>query len=593
MILDLIRQNIAEGLKSLFDADVDINTVKIEKTRKDIEGDFTVNVFPFVRFARKSPEQTAEALGQFVQEKVEHIQSFNVIKGFLNFELSNGYWFAQFAENHTNDDFGYVAPDETEKPIVVEYSSPNTNKPMHLGHIRNNLLGYSIAEILEASGKHVKKVNLVNDRGIHICKSMKAWELWGKGETPDIAGKKGDHFVGDYYVMFDKAFKTEVKRIVEKGTIEENAVKQSVLMQDARKMLQDWEAGDDYTTKLWIKMNEWVCSGFDETYTRLGVNFDKVYYESDTYLLGKDIVAKGLEDGVLVQKEDNSVWIDLREEGLDEKLLLRADGTSVYMTQDLGTADLRLKDFGPKELLYVVGDEQNYHFQVLKLSLKKLGYEIGDDITHISYGMVELPEGKMKSREGNVVDADDLMNEMHETAKQLTTELGKASELSQEEAETLFETIGLGALKYFMLKVDPKKKMMFNPKESIDFNGNTGPFIQYTYARIRSMVRKGGDCLNAELGAEISLHDKEKELLAGLTEFPQIVQQAAAQFSPAIIANYVYDIAKSYNSFYHDCPVLKADDENVRCFRLQLSNFTSTVLRQGMKLLGVTMPEQM
>lgn len=593
MILEEIKKQISIALKELFNAQIAEDDIKIEKTRKDIEGDFTVNVFPYVRFARKSPEATAEAIGENVASKITDVSSYNVIKGFLNFELSNEFWLKQFQTNSMDKSFGFVAVNEEDQPVVVEYSSPNTNKPMHLGHVRNNLLGFSIAEILKASGKHVKKVNLVNDRGIHICKSMKAWELWGKGETPETKNMKGDHYVGDYYVMFDKAFKTEVKRIVEKGTIEENAVKESVLMQDARKMLQDWEAGDDYTTKLWLKMNEWVCAGFDDTYKRLGVDFDKVYYESDTYLLGKDIVAKGLKDGVLVQKDDNSIWIDLREEGLDEKILLRSDGTSVYMTQDLGTADLRLRDFNPKQLFYVVGDEQNYHFQVLKLSLKKLGYDIADAITHISYGMVELPEGKMKSREGNVVDADDLMDEMHQTAKQLTEELGKSEGLEENEATELYESIGLGALKYFMLKVDPKKKMMFNPKESIDFNGNTGPFIQYTYARIRSMVRKGEGCSEQSLNLEFQLHEKEKDLLTTLTEFPEIIQQAAGQYSPAIIANYVYEVSKSFNQFYHECPVLKSEDENEKCFRLQLSDFTATVLHQGMSLLGVTMPEKM
>jgi len=490
MFTEILAPKIKEAIKNLFGFDIELNQIRIEKTRKDIEGDYTVNVFPFVRFAKKSPEETAELIGNYVSEKISEIENYNIIKGFLNFNLSEKYWLNNFVENYSNQNYGLKEVDKSQKPILVEYSSPNTNKPLHLGHIRNNLLGYSISKILKANGLNVKMVNLVNDRGIHICKSMLAWERWGKGATPETAGMKGDHFVGDYYVMFDKAYKTEVKRMVDNGTIESEAEKKSILMKDARRILKFWEDGDDYITKMWLKLNDWVCSGFEETYNKLGVTFDKVYYESDTYLHGRDIVKKGLEEGVLEQESDGSIWADLTDKGLDRKLLLRSDGTSVYITQDLGTADLRVQEFNPSKMLYVVGDEQNYHFQVLKLILEKLGYEIGKDIEHISYGMVELPDGKMKSREGNVVDADDLIDEMINNAEKLSQELGKASNLSQNEAEELYRKIGLGALKYYILKVDPKKKMMFNPKESIDFNGNTGPFIQYSYVRIMSLLKK-------------------------------------------------------------------------------------------------------
>ena len=593
MIQTRITTVFSKVFYDIFGVEVKSAEVNIQKTRPEIKGDFTINVFPFVRFAKKSPEETATTLGEAIKKQIPEINSFNVIKGFLNFCISDTYWLKSFQNATGKINYGFTEVDKNSKPVLIEYSSPNTNKPLHLGHIRNNLLGYSIAEVLRAAGINAIKVNLVNDRGIHICKSMLAWERWGKGETPVTTKTKGDHFVGEYYVMFDQRFKTEVKNMVDRGTLEENAVKQSVLLKDAQKMLKMWEDGDEYITKLWIKMNEWVCSGFEQTYKRMGVNFDKVYYESDTYLLGKEMVQKGFKDGVLFQKADGSIWADLTDEGLDEKLLLRADGTSVYMTQDLGTANLRYKDFNPQKMLYVVGNEQNYHFSVLRLVLKKLGAEYWDDIMHISYGMVELPAGKMKSREGTVVDADDLMDEMVETARVTTTELGKANELGAEDQARLFEQIGLGALKYFILKVDPKKTMLFNPKESIDFNGNTGPFIQYTHARIRSLMSKSTD-KNFDFDINtLVMSEKEKDLLVMISAFPEIIQTAAAQFSPAVVANYAYSLAKEYNQFYHDHNVLKEENDDVRKFRLQLSSTIGNVIKSSLKVLGIQAPERM
>lgn len=587
-----ITQKFVEVFKDVYNVDIQVEDVKIQKTRPEIEGDFTINVFPFLKISKQAPEALANTMGEEMSKRMEEISSFNVIKGFLNFILDDNYWIKLLKLANDEPSFGIVPIDKKDKPILIEYSSPNTNKPLHLGHIRNNLLGFSIAEILKAAGKNVVKVNLVNDRGIHICKSMLAWERWGEGENPETADMKGDHFVGKFYVKFDQYFKEEVKSLVDCGTLEENAVKASVLMRDAQKMLQMWERGDKYVTKLWIKMNEWVCAGFEQTYKRMGIDFDKVYYESDTYLLGKDIVKKGFENGVLFEKEDGSIWADLTEEGLDEKLLLRADGTSVYMTQDLGTADLRYKDFGPKKMLYVVGNEQNYHFDVLKIVLKKLGFPYWNDIMHISYGMVELPDGKMKSREGTVVDADILMEDMVETARQTTTELGKAAELPVDEQNILFEQIGLGALKYFILKVDPKKKMLFNPKESIDFNGNTGPFIQYTHARINSLLLRAKEDSN-DYNFNFELGEKERELLVNISEFPDLIQTAAEQYSPALIANYIYNLSKEYNQFYHDFPVLKEENDDKRKFRLMLSFNTGKLLRLGMNLLGMSAPERM
>lgn len=587
-----IINSIIEALNSKFNKTPDSKLVTVQKTRPGIKGDFTVNVFPFVKEFGMAPQKLAEFLGQYIVDNQEFISSFEVINGFLNLVVDDKYWEKELQSIINNPSYGHLVIDKTKKPILVEYSSPNTNKPLHLGHIRNNLLGYSIATILEAAGNNVVKVNLVNDRGIHICKSMLAWERWGEGETPEQADLKGDHLVGKYYVMFDKALKEEIKNLVECGTLEENAMSQSALMEDAQQMLRDWEAGDDYVTKLWIKMNNWVCAGFEQTYNRMGVNFDKVYYESDTYLLGKDIVKKGFEEGYLYQKDDNSIWIDLKDEGLDEKLLLRGDGTSVYMTQDLGTADLRHKDFNPEKMLYVVGDEQNYHFNVLKLVFKKLGYKYWNDLVHISYGMVELPEGKMKSREGTVVDADDLLDEMIETAEKTTLELGKTEGFNQEELKKLFETLGLGALKYFILKVDPKKKMLFNPKESIDFNGNTGPFIQYTHARIRSLANKYGN-ENITIPVNYIMNEKERDLVILLSEYPATVQLAAANYSPAIIANYCYNLVKEYNQFYHDYSVLKAETEDAVKFRVLLSLNVGKVVKLGMSLLGIDVPEKM
>jgi arginyl-tRNA synthetase len=592
MIESKITQAFVEIFKSQYGADIHTDEVKIQKTRPEIVGDFTINVFPFLKASKLSPEVLAENMGLAIKNQIDFIESYNIIKGFLNFVLKDDYWIQILNSAHAQPSYGFIEMDSTEEPILIEYSSPNTNKPLHLGHIRNNLLGYSIAQILKASGRNVKKVNLVNDRGIHICKSMLAWERWGEGETPDSTQMKGDHFVGKYYVLFDQYFKEEIKNLVDCGTLEENASKNSILLRDAQKMLKMWEDGDKYVTKLWLKMNEWVCSGFEKTYKKMGIDFDKVYYESDTYLLGKEMVRSGFEKGILFEKEDGSIWADLTDEGLDEKLLLRADGTSVYMTQDLGTADLRFRDFQPQKMLYVVGNEQNYHFDVLKLILKKLGYPYWNDITHISYGMVELPEGKMKSREGTVVDADDLMDEMIETAKQTTIELGKAAELSDIEQNKLFEQVGLGALKYFILKVDPKKTMLFNPKESIDFNGNTGPFIQYTHARIRSLIGRAMET-DYKFDFNFTLAEKERDLIILISEFPEMVQSAANQYSPALISNFIFSLAKEYNQFYHDFPVLKEANADQRKFRLELTETTGKLLKLGMSLLGMEAPERM
>ncbi len=589
---NIILQTINTALESKFGKLPDPKLISVQKTRPGIDGDFTINVFPLVKEFGLPPQQLAEYIGGYSVENQESIKSFNVIKGFLNLVVDDSFWMSSLHKINNDPQFGHLSPDPSSPPILVEYSSPNTNKPLHLGHIRNNLLGYSIVTIVEAAGNRVIKVNLVNDRGIHICKSMLAWERWGEGETPEQAGLKGDHLVGKYYVMFDKALKEEIKNLVECGTLEENALSQSTLMEDAQQMLRDWEAGDDYVTKLWIKMNNWVCSGFEVTYKRMGVNFNKVYYESDTYLLGKEIVKKGFEDGILYQKEDNSIWIDLSDEGLDEKLLLRGDGTSVYMTQDLGTADLRFKDYNPAKMLYVVGDEQNYHFTVLKLVFKKLGYKYWDNLVHISYGMVELPEGKMKSREGTVVDADDLLDEMIETAEKTTMELGKTEGFNDEELKKLFETLGLGALKYFILKVDPKKKMLFNPKESIDFNGNTGPFIQYTHARIRSVISKFGST-KPSIPEGYQMNEKERALVILLSEYPSVVQQAASSFSPALIANFSYNLAKEFNQFYHDFSILKAETPDSVMFRVLLSENIGKIIKLSMSLLGISVPEKM
>jgi arginyl-tRNA synthetase len=594
MIENTIQKEFIQAFEELFQAGIDAAQVNIQQTRKEIEGDFTINVFPFVRFAKRKPEEVATLLGERLVANIGHLQSFNVIKGFLNLVVADSYWQEQFAAAMAREAYGITPVDEQAAPVVIEYSSPNTNKPLHLGHIRNNLLGYSISEILKANGQNVKKVNLVNDRGIHICKSMLAWQRWGNGETPESSGIKGDHLVGKYYVKFDQEYKKQIAELVAGGMPEDEAKQQAPLILEARQMLRDWEAKKPEVYQLWEKMNGWVYDGFDITYKRLGVDFDKIYYESDTYLLGKEIVLKGLEEGVLYKKEDGSVWADLTDEGLDQKLLLRADGTSVYMTQDIGTAHLRMEDYHPQSMMYVVGNEQNYHFEVLKIVLKKLGFDWSDSITHISYGMVELPEGKMKSREGTVVDADDLIDEMVETARKTTLELGKAGEFDEAEAGELFYNIGMGALKYFLLKVDPKKKMMFNPKESIDFNGNTGPFIQYTHARIRSVVRKSAEnSLEPSVAYEGALNGKERDLMKFILAFPEAVRQAGEQFSPAVIANYAFDLAKEYNSFYHENSILKEEDKARAAMRLALSVKTAAVLSSAMLLLGIKVPERM
>ncbi len=594
MIENTIQKEFIQAFEELFQAGIDAAQVNIQQTRKEIEGDFTINVFPFVRFAKRKPEEVATLLGERLVANIGHLQSFNVIKGFLNLVVADSYWQEQFAAAMAREAYGITPVDEQAAPVVIEYSSPNTNKPLHLGHIRNNLLGYSISEILKANGQNVKKVNLVNDRGIHICKSMLAWQRWGHGETPESSGIKGDHLVGKYYVKFDQEYKKQIAELVAGGMPEDEAKQQAPLILEARQMLRDWEAKKPEVYQLWKKMNGWVYDGFDITYKRLGVDFDKIYYESDTYLLGKEIVLKGLEEGVLYKKEDGSVWADLTDEGLDQKLLLRADGTSVYMTQDIGTAHLRMEDYHPQSMMYVVGNEQNYHFEVLKIVLKKLGFDWSDSITHISYGMVELPEGKMKSREGTVVDADDLIDEMVETARKTTLELGKAGEFDEAEAGELFYNIGMGALKYFLLKVDPKKKMMFNPKESIDFNGNTGPFIQYTHARIRSVVRKSAEnSLEPSVAYEGALNGKERDLMKFILAFPEAVRQAGEQFSPAVIANYAFDLAKEYNSFYHENSILKEEDKARAAMRLALSVKTAAVLSSAMLLLGIKVPERM
>ncbi len=567
--------------------------LQIEKTRKEIEGDYTLVVFPLLRRSRKSPEATANEIGAALQAAVPQIRSYNVVKGFLNLTLDSRFWQARFAEIAADEHFG-EAP-KTGRTVMIEYSSPNTNKPLHLGHVRNNLLGYSVAQIMQANGHTVIKANLVNDRGIHICKSMLAWLRYGNGETPESSGKKGDHLVGDYYVEFDKHYKAEIKELMAQGMSEEEAKKRAPILCEAQEMLRKWEAKDPEVRALWERMNGWVYEGFDVTYKALGVDFDKVYYESQTYLLGKSLVEEGLRKGVFYRRDDNSVWIDLRNDGLDEKLLLRGDGTSVYMTQDLGTAYRRFEENRLDDMIYVVGNEQNYHFQVLKLVLKKLGYaDWSDHITHLSYGMVELPEGKMKSREGTVVDADDLIAGMVATAREMSAELGKLDGCSEAEAEEISKMVGLGALKYFILKVDPRKTMLFDPRESIDFNGNTGPFIQYTHARIRSMLRKAAEA-GIELGtpAQADCLPEEIELIKTLTDYPATVAAAGDSCAPSIIGAYVYELAKQFNGYYHDHAILREERSEVRRMRLQIAAEVARILRKGMALLGIDVPERM
>ncbi len=568
------------------------DNIQIQKTRKEFEGDYTVVVFPLLRASKKSPEATATELGEKIVASTPEIKSFNVIKGFLNLVVDSSFWAERFGEIVATENYGMA--EKSGRTIMIEYSSPNTNKPLHLGHIRNNLLGYSVATILKANGHNVIKVNLVNDRGIHICKSMLAWQLYGGGETPASSGMKGDHLVGKYYVEFDKHYKAEIKELVAQGLSEDEAKKKAPIMLAAQEMLRKWEAKDEEVYSLWQTMNGWVYEGFDVTYKALGVDFDKVYYESETYLLGKSLVEEGLEKGVFFRKEDNSVWIDLEADGLDQKLLLRGDGTSVYMTQDLGTALSRFEENKLDDMIYVVGNEQNYHFQVLKLVLKKLGYEWSDNIFHLSYGMVELPEGKMKSREGTVVDADDLIADMVGTAREMSDELGKLDGCTEEEAAAICEMVGLGALKYFILKVDPKKTMLFDPRESIDFNGNTGPFIQYTHARIRSIMRKAEEAgIATENFLSAPLLQEEVELIKALSEYPAVVRTAGEQFAPSVIAAYAYDLAKQFNGYYHDHSILKEENEAVRSLRLKLASEVARVIRSAMSLLGINVPERM
>ena len=594
-IIEVIQNKAVEGLKQLFDLDISCVQVTVQRTKKEFEGDFTVVVFPFVRMTKKSPAETGELLGSYLLEHLEEIAEYNVIQGFLNLVVEPVYWM-QFVENEVeNPHFGQVFR-KTDETVVVEYSSPNTNKPLHLGHIRNNLLGWSVAEILKANGYNVKKVNLVNDRGIHICKSMLAWQKWGDGETPQSSGMKGDHLIGKYYVLFDVKYKEELSALTSTGKTEEEAAAASLLMEEARAMLRQWETGDVATRQLWQMLNSWTYNGFDATYHRMGVDFDETQYESNTYILGKETIREGLKNGILYEKDDHSVWIDLTADGLDEKLLLRSDGTSVYMTQDIGTAIMRHERFKADKMIYVVGNEQDYHFDVLKLVLKKLGCGWADTIEHLSYGMVELPHGKMKSREGTVVDADDLMDEMYNTAFQMSNELGKINEMSETEGRELCEMIAMSALKYFILKVDPKKKMMFIPEESIDFNGNTGPFIQYTHARIKSLLRKyqnSRHCEHSEAIRNINISLKETDIIKSLYEYPEVVMQAGIARSPALIANHIYELAKEYNQFYQDVPILKEPDADVMYFRLRLSEFVAKTIKHGMALLGIAVPEKM
>ena len=591
---NIIAQAVAEAVKALYGVDFGADKITLQATRKEFEGNLTVVVFPFLKASKKSPEVTAQEIGEYLAAHCDAVKGYNVIKGFLNIVIKPGFWCDMLKHIAEMPDYGFKAETPESELVMIEYSSPNTNKPLHLGHVRNNLLGYSLSLIMKACGYRVVKTNIVNDRGIHICKSMLAWEKWGNGITPEKAGKKGDHLIGDFYVLFDKHYKDEVKQLMAEGMSEEDAKNKAPLMVEAREMLQRWEAGDEAVRSVWRMMNQWVYDGFDVTYKRLGVDFDKIYYESETYLEGKEKVLEGLEKGIMYRKEDGSVWADLTADGLDHKLLLRSDGTSVYMTQDIGTAKLRYQDYPIDKMIYVVGNEQNYHFQVLSLLLDKLGFKWGKDLVHFSYGMVELPEGKMKSREGTVVDADDLMDEMIATAKETSAELGKLDDCSPEEADEIARIIGLGALKYFILKVDPRKNMMFNPKESIDFNGNTGPFIQYTYARIRSLLRKAAEAgIDYNANYEAEPNEKEISLIQKIADFPQVVAEAGRTYSPALIANYVYDLVKEYNQFYHDYSILREENEVVRNFRLKLSEVTCDTVRRATGLLGIEVPERM
>ncbi len=590
----IISQATAAAVKALYGIEADASSITPQATRKEFEGNLTVMVFPWVKAARKAPEAVGAEIGQWLVDNEPAVSAFNVVKGFLNITITPTYWNNVLSAIEADENYGTVKPTEESPLVMVEYSSPNTNKPLHLGHLRNILLGSSLSKILEACGNRVVKTNIVNDRGIHICKSMLAWKKYFDGATPETSGKKGDHLVGDCYVSFDQHFKAEVKELMAKGMSEDEAKEASPLMREAHDMLRRWEEGDEEVRKLWEMMNSWVYAGFDETYKRMGVGFDKIYYESQTYLDGKAKVLEGLEKGLLYRRDDGSVWADLRGEGLDEKLLLRSDGTSVYMTQDIGTAKQRFDDYPIDKMIYVVGNEQNYHFQVLSILLDRLGFKWGKDLVHFSYGMVELPEGKMKSREGTVVDADDLMAEMVATAKEVSQQLGKLDGLSEDEINAVAETVGMGALKYFLLKVDPRKNMTFNPRESIDFNGNTGPFIQYTYARIRSVLRRAHEQgLDKADYSSVVPNEREIALVQKLADFPSVVAEAGRSYSPALIANYAYELVKQYNQFYHDCSILREEDAAVRSLRLALSDATARTVRTAMALLGINVPERM
>ena len=586
-----IRSLTSEAVNSNWNASPGDETIQIQKTRREFDGDFTLVVFPLVSYSRQSPEQTGSVLGEYLTRQSDLLSGFSVIKGFLNLSVSENYWFDLLAENLQDPDYGKTAGIKDSPKVMIEFSSPNTNKPLHLGHIRNNLLGNSVSRILEATGMQVRKVNLVNDRGIHICKSMLAWKEHGNGEDPESSGIKGDHLVGKYYVKFDQTYREEIDSLVKKGKTKEEAELEAPVIRRAREMLRRWEAGDREVRELWEMMNGWVYEGFEETYRRLGISFDKTYYESETYRLGKELVLKGLEKGVLYSLEDGSVWVNLEEEGLDHKLLLRSDGTSVYMTQDVGTAHQRYMEYGFDSHIYVVGNEQNYHFQVLALILKKLGYEWYDKLFHLSYGMVELPQGKMKSREGTVVDADDLMDEMEATARQMSQELGKLEDYGEKEKEQIYRQVGMGALKYFILKVDPRKNMTFDPRESVDFNGHTGPFIQYTYARIKSVIRKAKG-IRKDLKRQ-KMIDKEIALIRLMYDYPDIIQEASRTYNPSLIANYVYELAKEFNQFYHDHSILSAENEDRISLRLALTKAIGNVIETGMELLGIEVPERM
>ncbi len=585
-----LEKAIKKGFKEIYDVAVD--SVEFQATNKDFEGDITVVVFAFLRYIKGNPVEIGTKIGAYLKENVPEVKDFNVVKGFLNLVISDDFFLASFKEIYATQNYGFVSPNPAEKAVMVEYSSPNTNKPLHLGHIRNNLLGYSVAEIIKASGKKVYKTQIINDRGIHICKSMLAWQRFGNGETPESTGLKGDKLVGNYYVAFDKAYKEEIAQLISTGKTEEEAKKQAPILLEAQEMLLKWEAGDAEVVSLWKTMNSWVYEGFNKTYETLGVDFDKNYYESTTYLLGKDVVTDGLKKDVFYKKEDGSVWIDLTADGLDEKIVLRSDGTAVYMTQDIGTAIERFKDFDLSELVYTVGNEQDYHFKVLFLILEKLGFEWAKNLHHLSYGMVDLPSGKMKSREGTVVDADDLMVEMVDTARNISQELGKLEGYSSTEKAELYKIIGLGALKYYILKVDPKKRILFDPEESVDFNGNTGPFIQYTYARIQSIIRKADFDFSGEIST-VTLHEKERQLIKQIQQFPEIIQNAAKNHSPALLANYTYDLVKEYNSLYQSLPILGSENENEKILRTQLSAKVGEIIKSAFKLLGIAVPERM